>query len=254
MGAVATLIADMVRAGVDPDLVGRAAEALCAREPAPADGGDDDARSARNRRYYERKKASEKRLNKTVSDDIKTFKTVSDGAEKEFSPCTPFQKNTPLKENPPKGGQKKNPPDAEAALFADHGKARRRKGDITGLVDEFDSAVWPIYPHKVAKPAALKAWCSARQRADLDTILAGLKRYVAKSDDRPWCNLSTWLNQDRWEDRPAAPPARAPPAGSGGRERMRERQERAIRNLRGDDDERDHGTTIDIAAGDYTAE
>ncbi|MET3602162.1 hypothetical protein ABID12_004130 [Martelella mangrovi] len=253
MSDIATLIADMVRGGVDPDLIGRTAAALAERGPEiTPDDGDDDARRARNRRYYERKKASEKRLNKTVSDDIKTFKTVSDEGQKEISPCTPFQKKTPLKENPPKGGQKKNPPEADTRLFGDDGKDRRKRGDVSGLVDEFDRDVWPIYPHKVAKPAALKAWCSARQRAERDTIMAGLNRYVAKQDDRPWCNLSTWLNQDRWNDRPATSPARAPPV-SGGRERMRDRQERAIRNLRGDD-ERDHGKTIDIAAGDYAAE
>jgi hypothetical protein len=29
-------------------------------------------------------------------------------------------------------------------------------------------------------------------------------RYAAKTDDRPWCNPETWINQGRWEDRPAS--------------------------------------------------
>lgn len=82
---------------------------------------------------------------------------------------------------------------------------------------EFESQIWPIYPHKVGKPVALQAYVKARSRADLPTILDGLRRYVAKTDDRPWCNLSTWLNQDRWADQPAAPVARGqpPPSGTG---------------------------------------
>jgi uncharacterized protein YdaU (DUF1376 family) len=80
---------------------------------------------------------------------------------------------------------------------------------------EFDREIWPIYPHKVGKPVALASFIKARQRASLETILAGLRVYVGKTDDRPWCNLSTWLNQDRWNDQPAQvargqPPPRLP--------------------------------------------
>jgi len=60
-----------------------------------------------------------------------------------------------------------------------------------------------MYPNKVGKPVAFKSWLRARRRAELDTIMGGLRAYVAKRDDRAWCNPSTWLNQDRWNDRPA---------------------------------------------------
>lgn len=73
------------------------------------------------------------------------------------------------------------------------------------------AAFWSIYPHRVGKADAAKALERALKRATLDTILAGLRRYAAKTDDRPWCNPSTWLNQDRWTDEPAAPVARAGP-------------------------------------------
>lgn len=80
------------------------------------------------------------------------------------------------------------------------------------LKAEFESELWPIYPHKVGKPVALQAFVKARSRADLETIIAGLRRYVAKTDDRPWCNPSTWLNQDRWNDMPATVPrGQSPP-------------------------------------------
>lgn len=71
---------------------------------------------------------------------------------------------------------------------------------------EFSESFWPGYPHKIGKAAALKAFASARRRATLAQIAAGLEAYkLDKPDDRPWCNPATWLNQDRWLDQPAAP-------------------------------------------------
>jgi hypothetical protein len=75
-------------------------------------------------------------------------------------------------------------------------------------------AFWTVYPHKVGKADASKAFERAASRVDTETLMAGLRRYVAKTDDRPWCNPSTWLNQDRWTDEPAPPVARAGPAPS----------------------------------------
>lgn len=62
---------------------------------------------------------------------------------------------------------------------------------------------WDVFPNKVGKPAAGKAFVKAIKRVDRETMMAGLDRYVNKTDDRPWCNPSTWLNQDRWADMPA---------------------------------------------------
>lgn len=78
---------------------------------------------------------------------------------------------------------------------------------------EFD-AFWSKYPHKVGKPVAKAKFVAARKRASIDAIMAGLERYVAKTDDRPWCNPATWLHQDRWADQPATviPLARGSPS------------------------------------------
>jgi uncharacterized protein YdaU (DUF1376 family) len=70
--------------------------------------------------------------------------------------------------------------------------------------DEF----WALFPNKVGKADAVKAFDKARKRVDRQTMLDGLQRYVDKTDDRPWCNPSTWLNQDRWADQPAQQPQR----------------------------------------------
>lgn len=70
---------------------------------------------------------------------------------------------------------------------------------------------WSVFPNKVGKADAVKAFLKAQHRVDFESLMAGLHRYVAKTDDRPWCNPSTWLNQDRWADEPATPQARGSP-------------------------------------------
>nr|WP_313010760.1 DUF1376 domain-containing protein [Brucella intermedia] len=82
------------------------------------------------------------------------------------------------------------------------------------FTSEFESHFWPIYPNKVGKPVARTAFIKARAKVDLETIMAGLRAYVSKTDDRAWCNPSTWLNQERWADAPAqVPRGHAPPGG-----------------------------------------
>lgn len=72
---------------------------------------------------------------------------------------------------------------------------------------------WAVYPHKIGKADAKQKFAAALAKIDADTLMAALRRYVAKTDDRAWCNPATWLHQERWTDQPAAPPqARASPS------------------------------------------
>ena len=61
------------------------------------------------------------------------------------------------------------------------------------------------YPHKVGKRYALACYKAAIKRGcKHGEILFGVHHYVAtKPPDRPWLNLSTFLNQERWKDVPA---------------------------------------------------
>ena len=76
-----------------------------------------------------------------------------------------------------------------------------------GDFDEF----WKVWPHKVGKPAALKAYTVSRRNGHCqDVILEGVKSYIAgKPPERPWLNPATFLNQERFLDQPAAAPAQA---------------------------------------------
>lgn len=69
--------------------------------------------------------------------------------------------------------------------------------------DGFDR-FWKKYPQKVGKAAAETSFARVKKsrKVTFDVMMAGLDSYVAKTDDRPWCNPTTWLNQRRWEDEP----------------------------------------------------
>lgn len=67
--------------------------------------------------------------------------------------------------------------------------------------DEF----WNVYPRKVSKRAASKAFESALTRASFDDILAGCLRYAHDPNLPPQEFIpypTTWLNGDRWGDAP----------------------------------------------------
>lgn len=166
MSDVAVLIADMVRAGVDPDLIGRTAEALASREPVVLKD-----ESAERRRMKDRDR---KRLRNSAEVGGTTPPFPPDGV----SPGPPSPKpSNPVPPSPPKGGSSP----AERSEFA-----------------EF----WALFPNKVGKGAAEKSFQRARRKVAHADLIAGLRRYVAKTDDRPWCNPATWLNQERWTDQP----------------------------------------------------
>jgi hypothetical protein len=67
---------------------------------------------------------------------------------------------------------------------------------------------WTLYPRKVGKGAARKAWAAALRRADegAASIIAGitvqtsLDRFDTREDGRFIPHPATWLNADRWLD------------------------------------------------------
>lgn len=72
------------------------------------------------------------------------------------------------------------------------------------LIDtvSFD-AFWQIWPRKVARKDAEKAWAKAVRRAKPDVIVAGARSYAASMKGKQpeyIKHASSWLNGDRWED------------------------------------------------------
>lgn len=74
---------------------------------------------------------------------------------------------------------------------------------------------WEAYPNKTGKPSAERAFSQAIKRASPDEIMAGVRAYAAKTDDRQWCSPVKWLSDDRWKDQPAKPPDKPPPKPNG---------------------------------------
>ncbi|MGM5009986.1 YdaU family protein [Rhizobium sp. 969_B3_N1_2] len=79
------------------------------------------------------------------------------------------------------------------------------------VIDPDFERFWDAYPNKTGRPSAEKAFSQAVKRASLDEILAGVRIYAAKADDRQWCSPVKWLSDDRWKDQPAKPPDKPPP-------------------------------------------
>jgi hypothetical protein len=74
----------------------------------------------------------------------------------------------------------------------------KKKEELYGF-DEF----WSVYPRRVAKLAAQKAYAKALKIASPDKLIEGAKRYAAeKVGDAYIKHPSTWLNGGCWDDEP----------------------------------------------------
>lgn len=185
MSDVAQIIADMVRAGVDPDLVGRAAAAF-AQNVQNVQIVQDPV--ADRRRAYDRERKAAAKASRSTGIPPESEESADLDLSPKERPPTPPKEITPI-------------PVSEA---------RASSTDRTREFAEF----WSLFPNKVGKRDAEKAFASARSRAPFAAIMTGVRRYLTKTDDRAWCNPATFLNQDRWEDQPATAPQQrggAPP-------------------------------------------
>ncbi|MDH7790713.1 hypothetical protein [Ochrobactrum sp. AN78] len=175
--SISSAIRRMLEAGLTIEQALIASEAM-EQEIKPAR----TARQDRNRRYYE-KKASEKRLNKTEQDVSDVSDVVS--PKKETSPTPPKEKTTPSTIS-----------EANASSIS--------------LETEFEQQFWPAYPRRVGKGQALKAFRAARKQNDIETIMAGVRRYAgSRQGESPEFtkHASTWLNGQCWLDELSVKPA-----------------------------------------------
>lgn len=67
---------------------------------------------------------------------------------------------------------------------------------------DYREQFWSPYPKKDGKKPALQKLDEIyrEDKVEFSRILDGLRRYVSKTDDRPWMNPFTFLDQERWED------------------------------------------------------
>lgn len=95
-----------------------------------------------------------------------------------------------------------------ATMTTDTGRQSRPKNHPLepSLKHHFD-VFWSIYPRKVAKQAALKAFVKALQVATPDEICGGAQKYADDPNRHPsyTAHAATWLNAHRWSDEPLPP-------------------------------------------------
>jgi uncharacterized protein YdaU (DUF1376 family) len=88
---------------------------------------------------------------------------------------------------------------------------------------------WKIYPLKVGKGAAIKAFEKAIRTTDVEVIIKGAQRYLSDPNrvQAYTAHASTWLNAQRWLDEPL--PQRAFSPDDKREKELREAKERAER-------------------------
>ena len=135
--------------------------------------------SAERRRERDRLRKSAERLRKSADDEalarINKTLTTSQEVSKEVR-----------KKAPP------YPPSAEI---------RRLNADA------FDTSFWPIYPRKVAKGDAKRAFDKALLKTSLETIIEAVTRFAASCAGQDLTFIpypASWLNAERWSDQHAA--------------------------------------------------
>lgn len=86
------------------------------------------------------------------------------------------------------------------------GKEERARGALApGWPDDYSNIFWEAFPNKIGKKDALRKLDRVARSGIVSfaDFITALDRYANKTDDRPFCNPATWINQERWTDVPA---------------------------------------------------
>ncbi len=110
--------------------------------------------------------------------------------------------------------------------------SRASPSKLTVALEDGFEAFFAVYPKKVSKGTARKAWAKAVKMAEPAAIIAAAERYAEerRSEDPKFTkHPSTWLNSEGWHDEPP-PKASANPLTTG-RASAKERTSAAIAHM-----------------------
>lgn len=226
MSKVASLIQDMIAAGVSAELIGRTAALLAEREPVVVSDEQAERRRAKDR---ERKRLRNSAESAEFQNEVPPTK--------ETSP-TPPKENYPLSSEP-------------TVLRCE--SARRNVWPA-----DFAKQVWDAYPRKTEKQPAMAALTEVhrKDRLDWQTLMVGIKNLSANVEPKFAPALHRWLKKERWTDQHVAQPqARAGPQQ---RKTFGQIAREAANNIAGQDDEPHFhrqadafdGPSLDLVAGE----
>ncbi|WP_244422775.1 DNA replication protein [Sinorhizobium meliloti] len=203
-------------------------------------------RQARNRRYYERLKSSEKRLN---ADDQDVSDAGADPSSPEgSSPTPPSPKpQSSIPPSPPKGGSSPTAVDQVVTAFSD--MARRSGLSVPRAVTQSRRRSLLLRIEEHGLPAVLDA---------IERI--GRSRFCRGENDRGWradldflCQPKSFVSilEGKYDDRPLQQSQSPPRPQSPSMQRHHDIHARLKRELYGEPDDQFAGPTVDIAAGDF---
>ena len=81
------------------------------------------------------------------------------------------------------------------------------KAEIRRHEDTFDTSFWPVYPKKVGKGSARRAFKSALLKTSHETIIRAVTRFATSCAGQDLTFIpypASWLNAERWSDQYAA--------------------------------------------------
>ena len=74
-----------------------------------------------------------------------------------------------------------------------------KKRDRSASSAEFEN-FWLVYPRKINRAVALKAFEKATRKTEADLIISAVRGYKFADDEQFIPHPATWLNQERWID------------------------------------------------------
>lgn len=74
-----------------------------------------------------------------------------------------------------------------------------KKRDRSAGSAEFEN-FWSVYPRKINRAVALKAFEKATRKTEADLIITAVRGYKFSDDEQFIPHPATWLNQERWID------------------------------------------------------
>lgn len=175
MSDIAVLISDMVRSGVDPDLIGRTAELFSEKS--------NEVRNAKRPMSNAERQAKYRENNKKVTESNESNKNVTSVTEEKEKRTKKEKEEKPSlpKENPPTGV--------------------KRKG--FSPADRFQE-FWELFPRQRRgnKGKAEQAYQRVlnEKRATEEEIINGVRRYASSDEVGSGFakGAAAWLNDDRW--------------------------------------------------------
>jgi hypothetical protein len=114
-------------------------------------------------------------------------------------------KNETVDETPPETDS-----DTEQIQIQNQSRTEKKETRARGALApdwpaDYAEQFWQAFPNKIGRKDALRKLENVGKSGKVSFLhlMAALYRYAGKTDDRPFCNPATWINQERWFDQPA---------------------------------------------------